>query len=236
MDPAARVREITLMASLVNCRPTAVPTNVGPPPISPMSRGRREEGRSSPEVSGATMPNPSVPLCSANPMTKMVARPISPRAALPPMASPSPKLCSPMPTAISSDSRRAVDQPEMPRARGAASSSRAIAPGPKSPRRRNSAGGPGAEPALVEHQAAQADGEATEEQGRVPGDRADPAGSSSCSLPRALSTGSKAWTRDVPDQEDQDADGDGAEELAGSRAGPSAARRAAARSRWLLRR
>ena len=75
------------------------------------------------------MPNPSVPLCSANPMTKMVARPISPVAALPPMARPSPKLCSPMPTAISRDRRRAVDQPEMPR--GAASSCGAIVPGPK---------------------------------------------------------------------------------------------------------
>src|SRR5256885_15560877 len=44
MDPAARVRKITLMASLVNCAPTAVPRNVGPPPISPMSRRKPQEG------------------------------------------------------------------------------------------------------------------------------------------------------------------------------------------------
>ncbi len=96
-----------------------------------MSSRNPQEGRSPSAASGATMPNPSVPLCSANPMTKMVARPISPLAALPPMASPSPKLCSPMPTAISRDRRRAVDQPEMPLARVAVSSSGAIAPGPK---------------------------------------------------------------------------------------------------------
>src|SRR5690242_11836480 len=130
MDPAARVRKITLIASLVNCRPTAVPTNVGPPPISPMSRRNPQEGRSPSAASGATMPNPSVPLCSANPMTRTVARPISPAAALPPMASPSPKLCRPMPIAISRDRRRAADHPEIPRVRGTASSSGAIVPGP----------------------------------------------------------------------------------------------------------
>src|SRR6202042_2823937 len=75
-------------------------------------------------------PNPSVPLCSANPMTRTVARPISPAAALPPMASPSPKLCRPMPIAMSRDRRRAADHPEIPRVRGTASSSGAIVPGP----------------------------------------------------------------------------------------------------------
>src|SRR6185503_12614928 len=101
MDPAARVRKITLIASLVNWLPTAVPTKVGPPPISPMSRRNPQEGRSP-----------------------------SPAAALPPMASPSPKLCRPMPIAMSRDRRRAADHPEMPRVRGRASSSGAIVPGP----------------------------------------------------------------------------------------------------------
>src|ERR1700758_5411586 len=130
MEPAARVRKTPLMASLVTCAPTAVPTNVGPPPISPMSRRNPQEGRSPSAASGATMPNPSVPLCSANPMTRTVARPTWPAAALPPMASPSPKLCRPMPTAMSSDRRRAADHPEIPRVRGTASSSGAIVPGP----------------------------------------------------------------------------------------------------------
>ena len=51
-------------------------------------------------VSGATMPKPSVPLCKAKPMTNIRASPTLPAAAELPMASPSAKLCSPIPTAI----------------------------------------------------------------------------------------------------------------------------------------
>src|SRR5271157_157581 len=49
MEPAARVRNMTLIAALVKCRPTAVPTAVGPSPIRPMSEagaaGRRDRPR-----------------------------------------------------------------------------------------------------------------------------------------------------------------------------------------------
>ena len=58
-------------------------------------------------ASGATMPKPSVALCSAKPITSSVASAISLAAAACPIASPSAKLCRPMPTAISSASRRA---------------------------------------------------------------------------------------------------------------------------------
>src|SRR3954466_5383878 len=58
MDPAARVRKITLIASLVNCRPTAVPTNVGAPPMSPMSRRKPQEGGAFSAARGDPTANP----------------------------------------------------------------------------------------------------------------------------------------------------------------------------------
>ena len=45
----------------------SVPTKVGPPPISPSSPRKRQEGRVSEPDSGATMPKPSVALCSPKP-------------------------------------------------------------------------------------------------------------------------------------------------------------------------
>src|SRR5207253_1881621 len=74
--------------------------------------------------------------------------------------------------------------------------------------------GPRAEPALVEHQAPQADGDAEEEQGGVPGDGADPA-APVVQLAQGDVHRLEGVDQDVPDQEDQDADGEGVEELTG---------------------
>ena len=54
------------------------------------------------------MPNPSVALCAPKPITRSKARLSSPAAADEPIARPSPKLCRPMPTAMSSDSSAAL--------------------------------------------------------------------------------------------------------------------------------
>jgi len=46
---------------------------------------------------GAAMPTPSVMLCRVKPTIRKVPRAVSPRANAAPMASPSPRLCSPIP-------------------------------------------------------------------------------------------------------------------------------------------
>ena len=69
------------------------------------------------------MPNPSVALCSANPITSSSASESPPPLAAWPIASPSEKLCSPMPVAMDIPSCSA------PRASGTASLM-AMAPGP----------------------------------------------------------------------------------------------------------
>jgi hypothetical protein len=51
-------------------------------------------------VSGAAIPNPSVALWAANPIMSIIARPKDPDAYDWPIASPSLKLCAPMPMAI----------------------------------------------------------------------------------------------------------------------------------------
>jgi len=90
-----------------------------------LGRRRLPSGATSP-ASGATMPNPSVALWRANPMTSRVASATSSRAADCPIASPSAKLCRPMPTAMSSANRRAGDHAATPDTRSVAD----IAPGP----------------------------------------------------------------------------------------------------------
>ena len=67
-------------------------------------------GRSPLAASGATIPNPSVALCKANPTTSRTARGSSPAAAELPMARPSAKLWSPMPMAIIRASWAAGDE------------------------------------------------------------------------------------------------------------------------------
>ncbi len=49
---------------------------------------------------GAAMPTPSVMLCRVNPSTRKVPRAVSPRANAAPIASPSPRLWSPIPREI----------------------------------------------------------------------------------------------------------------------------------------
>src|SRR4051812_2485984 len=53
-----------LTGSLVNRCPISVPKRVGPPPIRPRVVRNAQEGRASAALSGATMPKPSVALCS----------------------------------------------------------------------------------------------------------------------------------------------------------------------------
>ena len=62
------------------------------------------------------IPNPSVALWSPKPMMSSSARLISPLAADWPMARPSEKLCSPMPTAISRARCSAAERPVVPAA------------------------------------------------------------------------------------------------------------------------
>ena len=61
--------------------------------------------------SGAQMPKPSVALWSAKPITSTIARLISSLAADWPIASPSEKLCRPMPVAMKTASHFAGESP-----------------------------------------------------------------------------------------------------------------------------
>ena len=81
-----------------------MPRNVGPPPISPSSARKPQLGFVPSPAIGPQMPKPSVALCSPKPMISVTARLILLAAAAWPIARPSPKLWTPMPTAISSAS------------------------------------------------------------------------------------------------------------------------------------
>ena len=84
-------------------------------------------GRVSAPESGATMPKPSVALCSPKPMIRTSASVTWSCAADCPIASPSEKLCSPMPVAISSASQ---DAGESPATHEGSNSAADAAPGP----------------------------------------------------------------------------------------------------------
>src|SRR4051812_10224164 len=58
-----------------------VPTRVGPPPMSPRTSRNDHDGASPSAAIGATMPKPSVALCSPKPMMSNNARLTSPAAA-----------------------------------------------------------------------------------------------------------------------------------------------------------
>jgi len=97
-DRAGREVENTMLtAALAELPPRAVvPRKVGPPPIRPNPNNSSQLGRSPAATSGATMPNPSVALCRGKPdHQQQVARAISPRAALPPIARPSAEVVQP---------------------------------------------------------------------------------------------------------------------------------------------
>jgi hypothetical protein len=96
-------------ASLTHVCPIRVPMKVGPPPIRPSSRRNRQLGFTDSPESGATMPKPSVALWSPKPMIRTIARLISPCAPACPIASPSEKLCRPIPVAISSERKAEAD-------------------------------------------------------------------------------------------------------------------------------
>ena len=76
------------------------------------------------------MPKPSVALCSAKPTISVTARLAAPVAAAWPIARPSPKLWTPMPTAIRSERRWPSVMPSTQPRR--LNSSSAAAPGPTS--------------------------------------------------------------------------------------------------------
>jgi len=84
-----------LTAALLNCRPSSVPRKVGPHRSGPIPTTAASSAAPPPRPAGATMPNPSVALCRANPITSRVARAISPRAALTPIARPSAEVVQP---------------------------------------------------------------------------------------------------------------------------------------------
>ena len=62
-------------------------------------------------MSGAQIPRPSVALCRPKPMISTIARLTSFLADDWPIASPSEKLCSPIPVAMNTASQRAGDMP-----------------------------------------------------------------------------------------------------------------------------
>ena len=109
IEPAASARNRIDSDSLVHVWPIRVPTKVGPPPIRPSSSRNRQLGRTGSPESGATIPNPSVALCRPKPMIRTTARLMAPVAPAWPIASPSEKLCSPMPVAIRSESHALAD-------------------------------------------------------------------------------------------------------------------------------
>ena len=93
-----------------------MPRNVGTPPIRPSRPRSRQLGRVPSPLIGPQMPKPSVALCRPKPMISVTARLISLAAAAWPIASPSPKLWTPMPIAISSASCSAGREPVEPAA------------------------------------------------------------------------------------------------------------------------
>ena len=74
------------------------PTTAGPP-ASSVSATKVQSGGRSLRI-GAAMPMPSVMLWSVKPSTRKVPSPAAPAANAAPMASPSPRLCRPMPSAM----------------------------------------------------------------------------------------------------------------------------------------
>ena len=103
--------------------------NVGPPAMRPAIRICPQDGTTRP-TSGAATPKPSVALCSANPTMSAAAMAVAPDAAEAPIARPSPKLCAPIPTAMSGEHERIFGL--RPRVSSSAS---ATLPNPTRPRR-----------------------------------------------------------------------------------------------------
>ena len=80
--------------------PITVPAKVGPPPIKPAPARNPQEGAVGSSERGAAIPNPSVMLWRAKPITSTPAKATAPVAADWPIASPSDRLCMPSPVAI----------------------------------------------------------------------------------------------------------------------------------------
>ena len=78
--------------------PTQVPKIAGAPPSRPRTKKCDSAGLL--RTKGATIPNPSVTLCTIKPITRNAPNARAPVAYDAPMASPSPKLCKPMPSAM----------------------------------------------------------------------------------------------------------------------------------------
>src|SRR5829696_791843 len=98
MAPAPTARKMAASRLEKAKPPIQVPTMAGPPPSNASHRKCTRRGLSL--KMGAAMPTPSVMLCSVKPTTRKTPSAASPRANAAPMASPSPRLCSPIPSAI----------------------------------------------------------------------------------------------------------------------------------------
>jgi hypothetical protein len=134
MEPAASAKKTIITLWFTQAWPMTVPRNVGPPPIRPSSARKLQLGCSWSPVSGAQMPRPSVALWRPKPMIRTIARLSLSAAADWPIASPSEKLCNPMPVAMKRASQRAGDMP----VKWCSCSNSAVeaAPGPRKARRR----------------------------------------------------------------------------------------------------
>ena len=193
----------TVRPSLTQACPTSVPTNVGPPPISPRRPRNDQLGRTPSCGIGPTMPNPSVALWSPKPTISARASEISPAAPACPIARPSPKLWSPIPVAISSASRCPAPSAREPGALGVLGDRRGARP--DHVRRR-----PVPHPAVVVDEAHQADDQSAGQQ-RGEADELAPRAAVRHRLLERLLDRADAVGEDVVEQEHEDPRGEAAQ-------------------------
>ncbi len=96
--PAAIDRKTTAKNGVKRKPPSHAPKIVGTPAIKTNEPSFAIDGR--PFAKGAAMAIPSEAFCKVNPTIRNALNAIAPRPTAAPIASPSPKLCSPMPIEI----------------------------------------------------------------------------------------------------------------------------------------
>ena len=104
MAPAPTPKHTAIHKGLTACVPRTVPTIAGNPASAARPANCMNFGLSS--AIGTAMPMPSVTLWMVKPMTRKVASAAEPVARAAPTASPSPRLCRPMPNAMKVASRK----------------------------------------------------------------------------------------------------------------------------------
>ena len=123
--------------------PIQAPTIAGAPGDQRQARRGARRSRARPSATGAAMPRPSVTLWTMKPTIRKVPSASSPSANDEPIASPSPRLCRPMPTATSVASAEPAERARAsPPRRGARLGRERQAQVARAPRR----AGPGPEP------------------------------------------------------------------------------------------